>query len=176
MVSCVCTIKYMQYDSTSVNCWLPLVPFHPGGIDRLRALAPGVVDYPYFGAERSNSRIHAGIDVYPPAGDGASLRAIKDGTVIKVGLFYTRYTGEKTYAVLVDHGDFVANYAEVRPPALVAGSTLNMGDLVGYISGTRQLHFEMYTPGTTDWLWWYGEQPENLLDPTQMMLKLYDLD
>ena len=134
---------------------------------------PGSLDYPYFGAPRSNSRIHAGIDVYPPAGEGAAVRAIKDGTVIKVGLFYTRYTGEKTYAVLVDHGDFVANYAEVRPPALVAGSTLEMGDLVGYISGTRQLHFEMYTPGTTDWLPWYGEQPANLLDPTQMMLELY---
>lgn len=48
--------------------------------------------------------------------------------------------------------------------------------MIGHISGTKQLHFEMYTTGTTEWVWWYGEQPANLLDPTGMMLELYGLD
>jgi hypothetical protein len=135
----------------------------------------GSTDYPYFGAPRENTRLHAGIDIYPPAGRGAPVRAIKDGTVVRTGLFYTRYTGEQTFAVLVDHGDFVACYAEVQPLAqwVVPGAGISRGQVFAYISGTVQLHFEMYAPGTTSWLSWYGPQPANLLDPTGMMLNLY---
>lgn len=133
------------------------------------------LDYPYFGAPRSGGRLHAGIDIYPAAGEGAPVRAMKDGTVIKVGLFYTRHTGEKTYAILIDHGDFVVNYAELRPPSLQAGDTVGQGNLLGYISGTKQLHFDMYRSGTTNWMFWYGSQPANLLDPTELILKMYGI-
>lgn len=155
----------------------PLYPFTKDPSIACGQWPAGSQDYPYFGAARdNNSRIHAGIDVYPPAGEGAPTKAMKDGTVLKVAPFYTRYTGEVTYGVLVDHGDFVANYAELQPPTIKAGDGVKQGDLLGYIGGTRQLHFEKYTPGTTDWIsGWYGKKPVNLLDATGMMLRVYDI-
>ena len=133
----------------------------------------GSQDYPYFGAPRDgNTRMHAGIDVYPAAGTGAPVRAIKDGRVVKVAVFYTRYTGEATYGVLIDHGDFVANYAELQPVGLSPGDTVARGQEIGKVSGTRQLHFEQYTPGTTSWTSWRGEKPANLLDPTGFLTGL----
>ena len=137
----------------------------------------GSLDYPYFGAPREGARLHAGIDIYPPAGEGTPVKAMKDGTVIRTGLFYTRSTGEQTFAVLVDHGDFVANYAELQPLAewVRPGAEVSRGQVFGYVSGTVQLHFEMYTPGTTSWLSWYAPQPANLLDPTDTMLGLYQV-
>ncbi|MBU4174199.1 MAG: PASTA domain-containing protein, partial [Actinobacteria bacterium] len=155
----------------------PLYPFTKDASIACGHWPAGSQDYPYFGAARdNNARIHAGIDVYPQAGEGAPTKAMKDGTVLKVALFYTRYTGEATYGVLVDHVDFVANYAELKPPSIKAGDTVKQGDLLGYISGTEQIHFEMYTPGTTDWIsGWYGEKPANLLDATEMMLRVYGL-
>jgi hypothetical protein len=136
---------------------------------------PGSTDYPYFGAPRNGTRLHAGIDIYPPAGPGTPVRALKAGTVVAMGPFYTRYTGEVTYAILVDHGDFVADYAEVQPPEswVQPGAAVSRGQVIGYVSGTAQLHIEMYSPGTTSWEQWYGPQPANLLDPTAMMLGLY---
>ncbi|MBN1288557.1 MAG: M23 family metallopeptidase, partial [Actinobacteria bacterium] len=134
----------------------------------------GSLDYPYFGAPRSNGRLHAGIDIYPEAGAGAPVYAIRNGTVIRAEPFYTRYTGEVTYGLLIDHGDFVVNYGEIQPPSLTAGNTVQRGQLIGFISGTKQLHLEMYTPGTTNWAPWYGAQPVNLLDPTGMVLDLYN--
>ena len=154
---------------------LPVYPFTMDESIACGHWPPGSLDYPYFGAPRSGTRLHAGIDVYPAGGDGAPVRAMNGGTVLKVGTFYTRYTGEVTYAVLVDHGDFVANYAELRPPPVAAGSVLGRGDLVGLVSGTRQLHFEMYTPGTTSWHSWYGPQPADLIDPTPMMLEVFGM-
>ena len=132
----------------------------------------GSEDYPYFGAPRANGRLHAGIDVYPRAGAGAPVKALKDGRVIKVALFYTRASGEQTYGVLVDHGDFVANYAELQPTGLKAGDSVAGGSVIGHVSGTQQLHFEMYAPGTTNWINWYGSKPANLTDPTAFMQNL----
>lgn len=155
----------------------PLYPFTKDASITCGHWPSGSQDYPNFEAARdNNSRRHAGIDVYPPAGEGATTKAMKDGTILRVATFYTRYTGEVTYAVLVDHGDFVANYAELQPPTLKAGDKVKQGDLLGYISGTEQLHFEMYTPGTTDWIsGWYGAKPANLLDATEMMLQVYGI-
>lgn len=172
-----------MYGTRSEEPWLagliapvegqPVYPFTAEESIACRHWPSGSLDYPYFGAPRNGTRLHAGIDIYPAGGDGAPVRAMKDGTVIMVAAFYTRYTGEVTYGVLVDHGDFVANYAELRPPGVVAGSVLSRGDIVGLVSGTRQLHFEMYTPGTTSWHSWYGTQAADLIDPTAMMLKVF---
>jgi len=155
----------------------PLYPFTRDESISCGHWPSGSQDYPYFGAPRdSNTRTHAGVDIYPPEGVGAPVKAMKDGTVLKVAPFYTRYTGEVTYALLVDHGDFVANYAELQPPSLQKGSVVKQGDILGNISGTVQLHFEMYSPGTVDWTrGWYGEKPSNLLDATSMMLQLYGM-
>ena len=153
----------------------PLYPFTREGSVSCGHWPAGSTDYPYFGAPRNGTRLHAGVDIYPPRGEGAPVLAVKAGTVIKTGLFYTRASGEQTYAILVDHGDFVADYGEVRPPEpwVRPGAAVARGQVIGYVSGTVQLHFEMYAPGTTSWLSWYGPQPSNLLDPTPYMLKLY---
>lgn len=153
----------------------PLYPFTRDESIACGAWPPGSLDYPYFGAPREGTRLHAGIDIYPPEGPGAEVLAMKAGTVIRVEPFYTRYTGEVTWEVLVDHGDYIVNYGEVYPPALSVGDHLEQGDLVGLVSGTRQLHLELYAPGTTDWLLWYGPQPANLLDPTPIMLEAFGL-
>lgn len=143
----------------------------------------GSTDYPYFGAARSGGRKHAGIDIYPLSGEGAITRSMKEGTVVKVDLFYTRpSTGERTYAVLVDHGDFVANYAElnklsIQNNGIVVGAVLEQGQIIGTVSGTKQLHLEIYTAGYRppqgDWFWWYGDQPPFLIDPTDTILPMY---
>ncbi|MEM3401623.1 MAG: NlpC/P60 family protein [Candidatus Hadarchaeales archaeon] len=142
---------------------------------------PGSLDYPYFGAPREGGRKHAGVDIYPPGSEGTPVRAIKEGRVIKVDGFYTRANGEQTYAVMIDHGDFVINYGEIRgksdawgPDGLPGvGSEVAKGQVIGYISGTQQLHFEQYASGTVDWVRWYGDKPHNLLDPTALLKSLY---
>jgi hypothetical protein len=153
----------------------PLYPLTKDGSIACGHWSAGSTDYPYFGAPRNGTRLHAGVDIYPPGGEGTPVRAVKPGTVVTTGTFYTRANGEQTYAILVDHGDFVADYGEVKKPEswVVPGATVERGQVIGYVSGTVQLHFEMYAPGTTSWLQWYGPQPANLIDPTSYMLMLY---
>ncbi|MEN6318830.1 MAG: M23 family metallopeptidase [Syntrophaceae bacterium] len=134
----------------------------------------GSQDYPYFGAPRGgNTRSHAGIDLYPIKGAGTPITAIQDGRVIKIAPFYKRRNGEITYALLIDHEQFVANYAEMIKPTLVAGAIVKQKQIIGFVSGTKQLHFELYTPGTENWLSWYGKIPPNLIDPTDMMTRVF---
>ena len=131
-------------------------------------------DYPYFGAPRGHDRrSHAGVDVYPEGGAGSSVKALADGIIIKIAPFYTRANGEVTYAVIVDHADFVANYAELNKPDFKVSTSIKQGQIIGTISGTKQLHFELYTKGTKDWLRWYGKQPDDLRDPTEMLIELF---
>ena len=130
-------------------------------------------DYPYFGAPRDHDRRkHAGVDIYPEGGTGSPVKALADGIVIKIAPFFTRANGEVTYGVLVDHVDFVANYAELMKPDFNASTVVKQGQIIGRISGTGQLHFELYVKGTKDWLRWHGKQPDNLLDPTEILIKL----
>ncbi len=138
---------------------------------------PGSQDYPYFGAPRDgDTRKHAGIDLYPAKGAGTPVRAIKDGNVIRVAPFYKRRNGEVTYAVLVDHNDLVANYAELKKPSLSPGSIVKQGQTIGVVSGTEQLHFELYMPGIRNWLPWYGSKmPQGLMDPTDMMIRAFGI-
>jgi murein DD-endopeptidase MepM/ murein hydrolase activator NlpD len=134
----------------------------------------GSQDYPYFGAPRNgNSRRHAGVDLYPVNGAGTPVRAVRYGKVIRTAPFYTRRNGEITYAVLVDHVEFVLNYAELRAPALRAGHIVKQGQAIGLVSGTKQLHLELYLPGTDNWASWYDSKPPNLLDPTDMMTGVF---
>ena len=134
----------------------------------------GSRDLPHFGAVRNpTGRQHAGVDLYPVAGEGAAVRSMADGEVLVSAPFYTRRNGEKTFGLLVDHGDMVVNYAEIRPIKAV-GDKVKQGELLGTVSGTAQLHLELYAAGTRRWIGgWYGSRPEWLLDPTPMMLKLY---
>jgi murein DD-endopeptidase MepM/ murein hydrolase activator NlpD len=130
-------------------------------------------DYPYFGASRDrNTRRHAGVDLYPRGGAGTTVKAVADGVVLKISPFYRRANGEVTWGILVDHHDFVVNYAELKKPGVKVSSVIRQGQVLGRVSGTRQLHFELYAKGTGEWLRWHDTQPESLIDPTEIMLEL----
>jgi len=100
-----------------------------------------------FGAPRSQGkRKHAGCDLYAPV--GTPVFAVADGTVISA---YPFYLG--TWAVEVDHIEFVVRYGEVQKtlgPRIKPGAKVGAGDHIGQIGRLEGLkismvHFEMYS-------------------------------
>ena len=156
---------------------LPVCPFTKEESIACGRWSSGSTDYPYFGAPRGGGRLHGAIDIYPPGGRGAPVRAMKDGTVLQIiPDFYTRADGEVCCGILIDHGDFVGFYGELTGPSwLSVGQVVRGGQQIGTVSGTSQLHFEEYAPGTTARHDWYGEQAADLKDPTGRMRLLYGI-
>ncbi len=166
-----------------------LLPFDRDGSIECGNWRTGSLDYPYYGAPREGNRYHGAIDIYTSGatasdGGGMVVRAIISGTVVStIDFFYQRLsTGEITKAILIDHGDFVACYCEIRgepnvlgsPLTLSSGDSVQGGDIIGYVSGTKQLHFELYQPGTSSRTSWYGvEPPDCLVDPTEFIYTFY---
>ena len=65
-----------------------------------------------FGSSRNNgARAHAGCDLYAPVGD--KIYTVADGTIIEYHNFYGQ-----TYALEIDHKDFIVRYGEVQPPLI----------------------------------------------------------
>ena len=63
-----------------------------------------------FGSSRKHGkRAHAGCDLYAPLGE--KIYAVADGVITRYRDFYGQ-----TYALEVNHGDFVVRYGEVQPP------------------------------------------------------------
>ena len=122
-------------------------------------------------------RRHAGIDLFANAGD--AVIAIEDGTVIGFYPFLRAATGEMSFALLVAHNGYVANYGEVRENSLRAhnldiGSPVRAGQRIATVSDTAQLHFETYAPGTTrNHSWGYHDRrPAPVVDPTPRLQSL----
>jgi murein DD-endopeptidase MepM/ murein hydrolase activator NlpD len=122
-------------------------------------------------------RRHAGIDLFANAGD--AVIAVEDGTVIGFYPFLRAATGEMSYALLVAHEGYVANYGEVRENSLRAhnldiGASVRAGQRIATISDTAQLHFETYAPGTTrNYSWGYHDhRPAPVVDPTPRLQSL----
>lgn len=100
-----------------------------------------------FGANRSGGkRAHAGCDLYFPL--GTWIHAIGDGKVVRGPYeFYCQ-----TFAIEVDHGDFIARYGEVQKSALVKTGDIikggqriaKVGHLVGISVPSDMLHLEIY--------------------------------
>jgi murein DD-endopeptidase MepM/ murein hydrolase activator NlpD len=100
-----------------------------------------------YGSRRAKgARAHAGCDLYAPV--GTTVHAITDGTVVRGPVpFYA-----ETYAIEVDHGDFLARYGEVQGTAFVrqgdhvkAGQPIaKVGRLVGISVPSAMLHLELY--------------------------------
>lgn len=137
-----------------------------------------------FGTVRKHD-IHTGVDLYCP--DGTSVFAIESGVVVAL----LPFTGEKadspwwrdTDAVLIQSDRHVLCYGEINPSLdLKVGDTVAEGDLIGWVARvlkndkgrpTTMLHLERYTKGTLEPVWWRlnEPQPENLRDPTRLLLK-----
>jgi len=118
-------------------------------------------------------RHHAGVDLFARAGD--AVIAIEAGRVIDFYPFLRARTGEMSYALLIAHAGYVANYGEVRDPPLVSvGDEVAAGQRIARISDTAQLHFETYAPGAgRNRSWPHGApQPAGVLDPTERLRDL----
>ena len=120
-----------------------------------------------FGAPRNNGRRkHAGCDLYAPV--GTPVFAVADGTVRKFSLFYLG-----TYALVVDHGDFVVRYGEIQkdvPQHVKVGAKVKKGQQIGQVGKLQGLnismvHFEMYT----------GKAKGELTQPTGAFKRRSDL-
>jgi murein DD-endopeptidase MepM/ murein hydrolase activator NlpD len=100
-----------------------------------------------FASNRSNgARAHAGCDLYFEK--GTWIHAIADGTVtLGPYPFYC-----ETFALEVDHGDFLARYGEIQAITVVkqgdrvrAGEQIaKVGHLVGIQVPSEMLHLELY--------------------------------
>jgi murein DD-endopeptidase MepM/ murein hydrolase activator NlpD len=100
-----------------------------------------------FASNRNNGlRAHAGCDLYFEK--GTWIHAIGDGTVIRGPYpFYCQ-----TFALEVDHGDFLARYGEIQAKTTVkqgdkvrAGEQIaQVGHLIGIQVPSDMLHFELY--------------------------------
>jgi murein DD-endopeptidase MepM/ murein hydrolase activator NlpD len=100
-----------------------------------------------FASNRNNGvRAHAGCDLYFEK--GTWIYAIADGTVIRGPYpFYCQ-----TFALEVDHGDFLARYGEIQATTTVkqgdrvrAGEQIaKVGHLVGIQVPSDMLHLELY--------------------------------
>ncbi len=104
-----------------------------------------------FGANRAGTRAHAGCDLY--AAHGTWIRAIRPGTVLAGP---TEFYGT-TYALEIDHGEFLVRYGEIRKfvpvrkgDSVVAGQRIGMvGHLVGISVPSDMLHLEMYSKASS---------------------------
>jgi murein DD-endopeptidase MepM/ murein hydrolase activator NlpD len=126
-----------------------------------------------YGARRDKGkRKHAGCDLYAPV--GTPVYAVADGTVLAFGLFYLA-----TYALVVDHGDFVVRYGEIRkdiPPDVKVGARVKKGQKVGEVGkltglNISMVHFEMFSGKAKGPLTDRTRLPfmrrADLIDPTQ---------
>lgn len=149
----------------------PVITDHPRW--NVVSAQPSCPNLRCFSAPRPVSRLddparhHVGVDLFARAGD--AVVAIEVGRVLEFYPFLRARTGEMSYALLIAHAGYVANYGEVRSPALVrVGDEVAAGQRIVAISDTAQLHFETYAPGIArNRAWRHGEpQPPGLIDPT----------
>ncbi|MFZ4550379.1 MAG: LysM peptidoglycan-binding domain-containing protein [Aquabacterium sp.] len=140
----------------------------------IKATADYHADARRFGSNRASGRKHAGIDLYAPS--GTVVRAMSAGKVLRVYPFYC-----ETYAIEIDHGNFVARYGEVDKHKsnifVKAGDQVQRGEqigLVGHLVGIKvpsnMLHLEMYASTGDSPLTVKDNPPyqrrKDLIDPT----------
>lgn len=127
-----------------------------------------------FGALRNWGRLHAGVDLL--ADPRTEVRAVADGTILQYYEFY-----EGTYALEVDHKNFLVRYCEVfargdqKPGGRVAA-----GEAIAEVglmrSGSSMLHFEMYKGSEQGALTQGANQPyqrrQDLVNPTRFIQEL----
>ncbi len=131
----------------------------------------------YYGAYRTSTRMHAGVDLVAPA--GTKVYASRPGIIREVGhRFY-----KSSVSVVVEHDDgTVIRYGEVKnsfPAGIKVGERVEMGQHIGYVSrDSGMLHLEMFrNPYNTGRLYNPNspfKRRDDLLDPTTYMQNLHD--
>jgi murein DD-endopeptidase MepM/ murein hydrolase activator NlpD len=138
-----------------------------------------------FGVKRKHD-IHTGIDLY--CNENANVFAVEDGVVLAI----EEFTGPKanspwwlsTKCLLVEGESGVVCYGEIEPNVSVGNlvkSGQKIANVLPVLKKTKtdiknhsrwMLHFELYTHGTRETIWWRLEQPQpdNLLDPTDLLI------
>lgn len=100
-----------------------------------------------FGSCRSNcTRLHAAADLYGRT--NRPIYAVGNGTVLDFHYFY-----DGTFALVVDHGDFIVRYGEIQenlPQNVAIGRYVQAGQLIAYVGDLislqqSMLHFERFT-------------------------------
>ena len=136
-----------------------------------------------FGVKRKHD-IHKGIDLYCP--EDTPVYAIEDGTVILMEAF----TGvnadcpwwEETEGIYIRGESGIFCYGEIKiNPSLRVGDEVEWGTLIGNVRRVLKtdkgrpmtmLHLAYKSYMTTGIPWKLGEpQPDNLLDPTPILMK-----
>src|SRR5262245_5134907 len=135
-----------------------------------------------FGATRSKGRVHAGCDIYVPA--GTEVRAVAAGTIrVDLSSFY-----QGTASLVIDHYFFTVRYGEMSfEPPIRSGVYSNPltgqveeGRILGYVKRTKypipMLHFEMYSGTAKGPLTNPKNKPmqrrSDLLDPTAWLQEI----
>jgi len=148
-----------------------------------------------FGYKRQANRTHAGTDCAGRYRD--VIVAVADG---EIASFYHFYSG--TYALFVNHGNYVVNYGEVDGNSLthfnlntpyikmrgqkgglkktgLSGSSVKKGQPIAMVgrmeSGSSMLHFEVYSSGHTNQPWRGGADaspPSRLMNPENFLLAI----
>lgn len=139
-----------------------------------------------FGVKRKFDT-HTGVDLYCNEGDW--VHAIEDGTIIAIEPFTGEIAGfpwwNDTYAVAIKGVSGIINYGEIYPRVgWYVGYKIKEGEIIGHVipvlkedkgkvPSTSMLHLELYTKYDGRWVEWTlnTPQPDNLLDPTNLLLK-----
>jgi hypothetical protein len=98
-----------------------------------------------FGSRRSRGRrAHAACDLYSPM--HTTVHAVADGVVVRGPYFFYL----DTYALEVDHGDFLVRYGGVHPSTFVGkGDRVKAGQPIAKVGRLNMLNFELYGKGAT---------------------------
>ncbi|HEU0184852.1 MAG TPA: M23 family metallopeptidase [Blastocatellia bacterium] len=99
-----------------------------------------------FGNNRSGGRLHAGCDLYAPA--GTPILAVADGVVELYNPYFYQGTGE----LQIKHAHFTARYCEISgvPEGISKGVSVREGQVIAYVGkmtkvAQSMLHFELYS-------------------------------
>lgn len=139
----------------------------------------GPADLDYYNAPRSFGscrsgcrRKHAAADLY--SAYGRPIYAVADGVIKDFYYFY-----DNTYAIVVDHGSFMARYGEIQkrlPRGVRVGARVERGQHIASIGdlaslSVNMLHFEKYTGKGTGQLTQRNNYPYqrrwDLVNPTK---------